>query len=244
MPADDGVQLRLIPATVHGRVLVRPPATQGPHRWLVGFHGYAQNAQVFLDLLRQVPGSERWLLVAVQALHPFYYGRTQEVVANWMTRQDRELAIADNIAYVDAVVVGLEREFGPAAALVYAGFSQGVAMAFRAGVAGRHACDAVLAAGGDLPPELRAMTGGRWPRIVLCTGTEDDWHTPARLEDDAAFLRSRSVRTEAIVFEGGHEWSAGVLAAAGRLLADLEQGQPQRRAAEPAALRRTTGREE
>ena len=39
----------------------------------------------------------------MQALHPFYT-KTERIVASWMTRQDRELAIADNIRYVQAVI--------------------------------------------------------------------------------------------------------------------------------------------
>ena len=41
----------------------------------------------------------RWS--SIQGLHRFYQRRTNEVIASWMTRQDRELAIADNLAYVD-----------------------------------------------------------------------------------------------------------------------------------------------
>ena len=46
---------------------------------------------------------EAWLAVAIQALHPFYT-RSQRVVASWMTRQNREAAIADNISYIDRVI--------------------------------------------------------------------------------------------------------------------------------------------
>jgi predicted esterase len=64
-----------------------------------------------------------------------YKGRTDEVVASWMTRQDRETAISDNVAYVDAAVASVPRE--PQSPVVYAGFSQGTAMAFRAAVRGQ-----------------------------------------------------------------------------------------------------------
>jgi hypothetical protein len=71
---------------------------------LVGFHGYAESADVQLDRLRAIPGTERWLLVSIQGLHRFYQPRTNDVVASWMTRQDRELATVDNLAYVTAVL--------------------------------------------------------------------------------------------------------------------------------------------
>src|SRR5262245_44135492 len=101
-------QERALAATVHGRYLVEASAT-APAPMLVGFHGYAESAEIQLDRLRSIPGSERWLLVSVQGLHRFYRGRTDDVVASWMTRQDRELMIADNASYAAAVVEAVQR---------------------------------------------------------------------------------------------------------------------------------------
>ena len=101
---------------------------------LAGFHGYMENAASQLARLEQMPGSEAWTLVSIQALHRFYRGRSQEVVASWMTREDRETAIADNVQYVRAAIAAVEG--GAPTAVIYAGFSQGVATAFRAAVKG------------------------------------------------------------------------------------------------------------
>src|SRR3954453_16612708 len=117
--------IHTIPTTVHGRYVVR----DGPgDRLLVGFHGYGETAEAHLAELRQIPGIDRWTAVAVQALHPFYMGRTGMIVASWMTSLDRELAIADNRAYVRSVV----EQFPLPRQLVFLGFSQGAAMAYRA----------------------------------------------------------------------------------------------------------------
>ncbi len=218
-----GASLRIVPATVHGRTLVVPPASGAATRWLVGFHGYAQDAGIMLGLLRGVPGSDAWLVASVQALHPFY-NRADQVVANWMTRQDRGHAIADNVAYVDAVLAALAREFGPPATLVCAGFSQGVAMAYRAAMRCAPPADAVLAVAGDVPPELRAPGGRRWPRVRIVTGTRDTWYTPARLGGDVDALRAAGADVRATTFDGGHEWTADVDAVAGELLAELPGG--------------------
>jgi predicted esterase len=187
----------------------------------VGFHGYGQNARAFLEVLRGIPGSERWLIASVQALHPFYHPRTNEVIASWMTREDREHAIADNVAYVDAVLDDLAGAYGAPRAIVFAGFSQGVAMAYRAAVLGARRGRAIFAAGGDLPPELAARTDLEWPAVVACTGTDDSWYTPALLERDLAVLRSRGAAARGVTFRGGHDWSADVSAAAAQLLAGI-----------------------
>src|ERR1700724_3548181 len=125
-----GGTARTIAATTHGRYLVSLQAAAGPAPLLVGFHGYAEAGEAQLARLRAIPGADRWVIASVQALHRVYRGRTDEVVAGWMTRQDRDLAIADNIAYVNAVVDALAHEFPVTPTLVFAGFSQGVSMTF------------------------------------------------------------------------------------------------------------------
>ncbi len=65
--------------------------------------------------------------VSVQALNRFYNRSNDAIVANWMTREDRELAIADNLAYVDGGRGRRPRDqHRNQCALVYVGFSQGV----------------------------------------------------------------------------------------------------------------------
>ena len=100
---------RNIATTTHGRYLLLPASTPAPAGLIVGFHGYAEGAESQLERLRAIPGADRWTLVSVQGLHRFYQRRTNEVIASWMTRQDRELAIADNLAYVDGVVDAASR---------------------------------------------------------------------------------------------------------------------------------------
>src|ERR671938_412195 len=117
---------RTIAATTHGRYVVEAPSNgTAPAGTLVGFHRYAEGAEAQLERMRSIPGADRWLLVAVQGLHRFYHRRANEVVASWMTRQDRELAIADNTAYVNAVVDAVVAEWPHPPAIVYTGFSQG-----------------------------------------------------------------------------------------------------------------------
>jgi len=214
-------EVRNVAATVHGRQLVRAPEHWPARQWLVGFHGYGQSADEFLEFMERIPAAREWLVVSVQALHPFY-NRAQQVVANWMTRQDREHAIADNIAYVDAVLDDLEGVHGAPATLVFAGFSQGVAMAYRAAVSGRRSAHAVIAACGDVPPELEQIAGASWPRrVLLATGTRDEFYAPDRLEREAAALRVHGVEMRTLVFEGGHQWSAEIVEAADRLLREI-----------------------
>ncbi len=168
-----------IPATTHGRYLVR----QGPpERLLVGFHGYGETAEVHMRELQQIPGIERWTAVAVQALHPFYLNRTGAIVASWMTSLDRELAIEDNRAYIRSVVA----QFPQPRHLVFLGFSQGVAMAYRA--AAGSTASGVIALGGDVPPELVESGHVRIPPVLIGRGTGEEWYTDEKLQKDLKFL--------------------------------------------------------
>ena len=206
--------VRTVATTTHGRYLVTMPGVT-PVGLLVGFHGYAEDADTHLAALRAIPGTERWIVVAVQALHPFYT-RDQRVVANWMTRQDRDLAIADNLAYVRRVVDEVTTAHGRSGPLVFAGFSQGGAMAYRAAVDGTAAGLIILAA--DVPPEIAARAVLQLPPVLLGRGTSDPWYTEEKHAADLAALQRHGVDVESCVFDGGHEWAPAFRDAASHFL--------------------------
>jgi predicted esterase len=194
--------------TIHGRYVVRVPPGP-PAGLLVGFHGYAQSADICAADMDAIPGAAGWLVVSVQGLHRFYT-KAGDVVASWMTREDRALAIADNMAYVRNVVTAVraahpdvERAGLPP---VFLGFSQGVAMAFRAAVAHGADCVGVIGLGGDIPPEIRATTR-RLPPVLLGRGSDDEWYTADKLATDVAWLESTGTEFVRSEFAGGHVWT-------------------------------------
>jgi predicted esterase len=213
-----------VPALVHGRYLVRWP--EGPATAvLVGFHGYGERAEDSLAAMERLAEGRPWAVAAIQGLHPFYRRSDQQVVAGWMTRLDRELAIEDNIAYVSRTLATLRghdpdsgRESGggngdraPHASrspprLALAGFSQGVAMTYRAAARCGLPVDAVVALAGDVPPELQGAELPSRPRVLAGRGSEDDWYTAEKLAADLEVLAAMGVRAEGFTFDGGHEW--------------------------------------
>jgi predicted esterase len=205
---------RTIATPTHGRFLVLAPAAAAAGV-IVGFHGYAENAEVHLDALRAIPGADRWLLVAVQALHPFYT-RDERVVASWMTRQDRELAIADNLAYVTSVLHAVSSESGITRPLVFVGFSQGGAMAYRA--AAELVADGLIILAADVPPDVAERPGLRLPPVLIGRGASDRWYSTGKQDADCAVLQRAGVAVDTCVFEGGHEWGDEFRLAAARHL--------------------------
>ena len=209
---------RAIATGTHGRYLIEPPASAGPAPLLVGFHGYGEGADTQLERMRRIPGAEGWRLVSIQGLHRFYQRRENQVVASWMTRQHRELAIGDNLAYVERVIEAVEREYPGSTRLVLTGFSQGVAMTFRAATASSRHVDGVIAVGGDVPPELDAAAVARVGVALVCHGSRDEWYTEAIFQRDVSRLREANVAVTPLEFDGGHEWSDAVVQAASRFL--------------------------
>ena len=211
--------VRVVPAQTLGRYLIEDRREGLP--LLVGFHGYGENAEIHLDQLRRLPGAERFRAVAVQALHRFYNTKVGSVVGSWMTKLDREQAIADNLAYVARVLDEIERGFGGFPGLVYLGFSQGAAMAYRCAARLPRASRGVVALGGDVPPDVADDPGAALPPVFIGRGTEDTWYTEAKFARDLDVLGRRGTSVETLVFAGGHEWAPAFLESAGAFLARL-----------------------
>ena len=206
-----------VPTGTHGRVLVDAPAGAGPWPVLMGFHGYAENAAVHLGALARLDPRHEWLRVSVQGLHRFY-NRAQDVVASWMTREDRTLAIADNLAYAAAVRDTVARDYATTTPLVVAGFSQGAAQAYRAGLAAGAACQGIVVVGGDLPPDV-AANAARLPPVLVGRGRDDTWYTSEQLAADRQCLLAAGVTCAVCEFDGGHEWGDVFVEAAASWLA-------------------------
>lgn len=207
---------RTIEAITHGRYLIG--AAQRGNPLLVGFHGYAESADTEFQRLRSIEGSDRWIIVAVQGLHRFYRGRSNDVVASWMTSQDRELAIEDNKAYASNVIESVSREWAVSPPVILSGFSQGVAMAFRCATSVARPVSGLIALGGDVPPELDSSALGRIPSVLIGRGTGDEWYTPEKAAADEQRLRAAGVDVQIITFDGGHEWTPAFAHAAARFL--------------------------
>lgn len=205
---------RTIVTGTHGRYLVEIP--EHSRATLVGFHGYQENAAIHFEVLRQIAGQRPVGLVSVQGLHRFYT-KSNDVVASWMTKEDREQAIADNVAYVARVMAAVAEQSGITRPLVYVGFSQGVAMAYRAAALAQRPCDGVIALAGDLPPDVAPLAGSL-PRVLLGRGSEDKWYSGEMSARDLAALRAAGVEADEHVFEGGHAWAPDFIARAARFV--------------------------
>jgi predicted esterase len=214
------MQIKTVSTRTHGRYLVDIPAHS--RATLVGFHGYKENAAIHMEALRRVAGERAVGLVSIQGLHRFY-SRGSDVVASWMTKEDREDAIADNIEYVGRVLTMIADESGITRPMIYVGFSQGVAMAYRAAAFVQRPCDGVIALAADLPPDVAPLASSL-PKTLIGRGDGEEWYTAEKAAKDLDVLRRAGADVEEFVFVGGHEWTPQVFTKAATFLDELIGG--------------------
>jgi len=128
--------------------------------WIV-CHGYGQLAASFLRAFTPIATPSR-RIVAPEGLSRFYLDSNRKAAnpdprigASWMTREDREHEIADQIAYLDAVHDHVRAALEPSVVrLRVLGFSQGVATVARWLAYGRARADDVIFWAGSFPAEI------------------------------------------------------------------------------------------
>jgi predicted esterase len=184
--------------------------------WIVA-HGYGELAGEFAARFAPVDDGTR-LIVAPEGLSRFYHespsvrARTGPgtVGATWMTREDRDSEIADQIAYLDAVYgVVFARAAREAVRLTVLGFSQGVATVTRWLTRSDVRVDRLVCWAGVIPDDV--LVGIRGLPITIVRGTRDIYAPPERVAEVEAQLAAAKVSYRQIDFEGGHRLDDGVL---------------------------------
>jgi predicted esterase len=190
--------------------------------WIV-CHGYGQLAAKFLQPFVPLATPSR-RIVAPEGLSRFYLERSRvgvntdaDVGATWMTREDREHEIADQVAYLDALIDHLV----PAGAasgvrLRVLGFSQGVATVARWLARGRGvpAREVILWAG-SFPPDVdRALFASRLAGapVVFVVGTRDQLASWVRADEEVGRFTAAGINARLVTFDGGHRLDNATLA--------------------------------
>lgn len=187
--------------------LSQEPNYQESEIWLV-LHGYGQLAEFFIRKFNPFFNSER-LFVAPEATNYAYLQDFQgRVGANWMTKHERETAIANNHRYLDGLMDSLLQQYSQPPKINVLGFSQGAATATRwASCWEKSVSKLVLWAGGfahdmqlDLAREKFSDT-----ELILVLGNQDQLITEKSLEMQQKLIQSLEKEVQYLHFEGGHE---------------------------------------
>lgn len=129
-PADRTQNVREIPCVVPRTARYFLLNAHQQREWVMAVHGYGQSARVFMEEVRPAlsPGQG---LIAPEGLSRFYRrGFEGEVVASWMTCEDRLSEIQDHCRFLDQVVEEMAIS-NPGECLRVLAFSQGVATVTR-----------------------------------------------------------------------------------------------------------------
>ncbi len=174
--------------------------------WFV-LHGYGHLARYFLRAFEGL--EEGSLIVAPEGLGRFYLdeGHTR-VGATWMTREDREHEIADQLTYLDRLAEELVSQHGSTVPLNVLGFSQGVSTACRWTALGNTHVDRLVLWGGSMPPDIGTATlATRFStvHVDLVQGDNDTIVPDTVLAQSEAKLRPAGVEYSIHRYDGGHE---------------------------------------
>ena len=183
------------------------------HELWIACHGYGQLAAEFLARMTAVQSPTR-LVVAPEGLSRFYLERARggshsssAIGASWMTREDRNAEIGDQVAYLDVLAQVFIPPVSPSAVkLTVLGFSQGVATACRWLVHSRARAHRLVCWGGLVPDDvLRGDVGAlRHTKICLVAGSRDEFVGADRVATAAAALQALGLDVTSITFHGGH----------------------------------------
>ena len=191
-----------------------------PREIWFALHGYGQLAAPFLSELEHVAGEGR-RVVAPEGLSRFYLrGGSGRIGASWMTREDREAEIADQLAYLDRLQAEVTSGLADVRVGVLA-FSQGTAAAGRWIVRGAARPRALVPRprrlvlwGGGLPPDIDAAAARAAlteTRVDLVAGDEDEVLPPELFERELARLRALAPDVRGHRFRGGHRLDRSLL---------------------------------
>ncbi len=173
--------------------------------WFV-FHGMGFLSRYFLKNFQGLPKNENYI-IAPQAPSKYYLDdRFTRIGASWLTREETEREIENNLCYLDAVFehLSLPNNLN----LIVLGFSQGVSIASRWVARRKINCQKLILYAGGLPDELHEedfVFLSKETDIQMIHGDRDPYLSPERLirEEEKLNLVFRQ-NARKVVFEGGH----------------------------------------
>lgn len=171
--------------------------------WIL-FHGYGQSAMHFLNNFKDF-SPQNSLLIAPEGLSKFYLkGVDGRVGASWMTKENRENEIQDQLNFVDNLLVKIDPESLLKIHLL--GFSQGAAVACRWYQYTTRKVETLVIWGAGLPIETNAKMAQKYEQCntVFVLGDEDEFIREERLTQYYQSLKELSFRHNVINYKGGH----------------------------------------
>lgn len=190
------------------------PTFEEKEIWLI-LHGYGQLAEYFIRKFQVFDSPSRLFVAPEGTNHTYQDGFRGRVGANWMTRHERDTAIANNHRYLDRLMEELLIGYQLKPIVNVLGFSQGAATATRwASYWSGEVKQLVLWAGGfaeDLKLEnIEAKFSAT--ELIIVLGNHDELILPKSIQKQEELIKNLDISVKRYFFEGGHELNQELLA--------------------------------
>ena len=168
---------------------------------LIVLHGYGQLAEFFIRKFNGVP--ENYLVIAPEGMHRFYLnGTSGRVGASWMTKEDRESDIQDNLNWLNQLLREL-KEKKKFEKIILLGFSQGGATAARWYYSTKNEFNNLILWASVFPPDLEKPEQSNNSKNYFVIGNQDEFYPTEQQNQEISFYRNLGFRT--LTFEGKHD---------------------------------------
>lgn len=187
--------------------LSNEPTYEEQELWLV-LHGYGQLAEFFVRKFKTFFSPERVFVAPEGTNYNYLEGFQGRVGANWMTKHERETAIANNHRFLDSLIDSLLEKYTHKPTVHVLGFSQGAATATRWASHWKGKIDTlVLWAGGfaldlDLGEAREAFSE---TKLVVALGDQDELITSENIQKQDLLISSLGKEVHRLSYPGGHE---------------------------------------
>jgi predicted esterase len=208
--------MALNPETVHYIKVQRTAryvvlgARDAHERWMV-LHGYGQLSTRFSQKFAPFAHAQRCFIVA-EALNRFYVeGFSGKVGATWMTSEERETDVSDNMAYLDALFLNT-----PGHCNAFFGFSQGVATLCRWLKHRLPSAHKIVFWAGSVAREMEHWTQEdasvfQNTELIYVFGTQDRFFDEIKIKAQLDTLERLKIPFKVVRFEGGHHIKSDIL---------------------------------
>lgn len=168
---------------------------------LIVLHGYGQLAEFFIRKFNEIP--KDYLIVAPEGMHRFYLnGTSGRVGASWMTKEDRESDIADNLIWLTQLFTELTEQKSFEKTILL-GFSQGGATAARWYYNNKVHFDQLILWASVFPPDLEKPEIQTNSNNYFVIGTDDEYYDAEAQRKEIEFYEKIGFQT--LQFKGKHD---------------------------------------
>jgi predicted esterase len=154
------------------------------------FHGLGYLAKYFKKYLEHLDPAQNYIIV-LQAPSKYYQDKSfKHVGASWLTREETEQEIGNNLRYVQSVLENESVAGDPRN--IFFGYSQGVSMATRFLKKYDSSAKALILHSGSIPVELNAADGKHMlkliKQVIHISGKRDEYATPEKVKQEESKL--------------------------------------------------------